>query len=99
METLQAIGADAQTSAMLLEMSGGDIESAVAIYFSMQEGEGSMFSDVSETSQPSSSLPEWHNLIWPSTDTPECWRDQTLQFDTGGLNLSQTANGPCGVLA
>jgi len=102
METLQAlIGADAQTSTMLLEMSGGDIESAVAIYFSMQEGEGSMFTDVSDTtSQPSSTLPEWHNVIWPSTnDIPECWRDQTLRFDTGGLNLSQTANGPCGVLA
>lgn len=103
MEALQSIiGEDEQTRTMLLEMSGGDVETAVAIYFSMneQESSGSAPSSTSSNNTPTS-LPEWYNLIWPSTDAPpESWLSQRLQFDTNqGLKLSQKLNGPCGVLA
>lgn len=95
MEALQSIiGCDAQSATMYLEMSGGDVDSAVALYFSM------MGDDTSPSSSSTQQVPDWHSLVWPSEGASPAWLSQTLGFDAGkGLALSQDGNGPCGVLA
>jgi hypothetical protein len=95
-EFMSTVGCDENSAAMYLEMAGGDVGSAVGLFFSM------MGDDPAPSSVASSAgLPSWHSLIWPSNDPPpQSWLSQTLQFDMGnGLALSQDGNGPCGVLA
>jgi hypothetical protein len=89
-EFMSTVGCDENSAAMYLEMAGGDVGSAVGLFFSMISSVAS-----------SAGLPSWHSLIWPSNDPPpQSWLSQTLQFDMGrGLALSQDGNGPCGVLA
>jgi len=97
-------GAPADQAAMFLEMTGGNVESAVEIYMSSQGGDGDvpMFEvpeSVPEVSE--ASVPPWWNVIWPALqEPPDAWRLQRL--DSGGGwagGIPQPKNGPCGVIA
>lgn len=98
----QAItGADSQQASMFLEMSGGNLETAMALFFDGGDTGGAMAIDNSAGQQQENfGGPLWYSLIWQNHEpVPAAWLDQELQFEAGTIGLLQTKNGPCGVLA
>ena len=88
-------GLPAAEATGFLEMAGGDLDSAIALFFSMQDG---------SAPAPGPAVlgwdaPEWYSLVWeqPSEQVPDAWLKQGLAFE--GIGLPQHKNGPCGVLA
>jgi len=86
-----------------LSMAGGNLDMAISLYFSLQEGSGG-----GEPFHPSDIVsigpqwykPDWYGLIWPEmTDIPESWLGQSLGFEESCPGIVQPKNGPCGVLA
>jgi len=90
-------GLAADEASGLLEAAGGDLETAVALFFASGDG---------CTAPPSGGSvlpfepPAYYSMVWqdPASPVPEAWADQSLAF-TSGLELPQLKNGPCGVLA
>lgn len=106
-------GVDAATSAMYMEMSGNDLDTAIQLFFSMNDGGGGG-GDIGGTSatQSGSSWPhDWISVLFSSSDNlsiPSSWLDQGLLTATPGgsqpsewseFSILQHKNGPCGVLA
>lgn len=108
-------GVDAETSAMYMEMSGYDLDTAIQLFFSMNDGGGGGGEANISPSSSSTGWPhDWISLLFspPSSGNspliPECWLHQGLQTspphgdnsaDWSQLSLLQHKNGPCGVLA
>eukprot|EP00931_Biecheleriopsis_adriatica_P053737 TRINITY_DN31529_c0_g1_i1.p1 TRINITY_DN31529_c0_g1~~TRINITY_DN31529_c0_g1_i1.p1 ORF type:complete len:547 (-),score=103.60 TRINITY_DN31529_c0_g1_i1:111-1619(-) len=94
---------------MFLEMAGGNVETAVEIYLSSQDGGGGdvpmEFADTAPAAamDTGGDAPPWWNVIWPAKEAPpEAWRLQTLDCGSEGGwkgGIPQPKNGPCGVLA
>lgn len=104
---------DITQASMYLEMAGGNLETAMSIFF---DGGGGVAPSSSSSDADAANTPPWFHVIWPSTVTafeniPEAWSMQNLEFDdikkpgSGagsiriGIGLKQPMNGPCGVLA
>lgn len=106
-------GAPAEQAAIFLEMAGGDVETAVSIFFSQQEGpmEVEPFDmDMAAATDPTAvaaagvsgvGAPSWWGLVWPAREAPpEAWTAQCLDSGSGWPGgIPQPKNGPCGVLA
>eukprot|EP00038_Savillea_parva_P012760 m.206776 g.206776 ORF g.206776 m.206776 type:complete len:532 (+) comp23479_c0_seq1:99-1694(+) len=105
--TLSGItGLPADQAAMYLEMSGGNLDMAVSIFFdggggggggSMgADGQGAGSSDAGAFDAPTPA----HALLFGPSPAPPSWADQGFQWsDATGVGLTQRANGPCGILA
>jgi len=100
-------GCPADQAAMFLEMAGGNVETAMEIFFAnMDAGAGGggpapMETDSMPADTGGASVP-WWSVLWPSVETPpEAWTQQRLDGGAAGIKLgiSQPKNGPCGVLA
>jgi len=103
-------GASTQEASMFLEMAGGNVEMAVGLFFGGGGGFG--FGDdtgasTSTSTTTSSTHPDWYTTLWGTTSPSEAWTQQALTFDPDAANdrpfsffgLTQSKNGPCGVLA
>merc|ERR1719444_251296 len=95
---------------MFLEMAGGDMETAVSIFFSNMDGggdpapmQGVVDTSPSPAAGGATSAPEWWGMIWPAAEEPpEAWKNQRLDNPGGEVwkgGIPQPKNGPCGVLA
>ena len=91
-----------------LEMAGGNVEAAIALFFDMQGGGvGGSFITGGWPSVPpvGAQTPEnfpAHSLLFGSAAAPASWLEQGLEFDTNfssRCGLLQAKNGPCGALA
>ncbi len=96
---------------MFLEMSGGNIETAVGLFFG--GGATTTATNANNNNNNNNSqtekLPDWFILTWGKDgkpdNLPEAWLIQTLDFVTDSttpfakIGLLQLANGPCGALA
>ena len=102
--------ASKQECEMYLEMSGGNVEGAVGIFFGGDAGAVATISSDSNRKDNETKLPDWFSLTWGKNiqpnSLPEAWTRQKLEFVSGekpcpfsGIGLVQTKNGPCGVLA
>lgn len=100
---IDVTGAPADQAAIFLEMAGGNVETAVEIYMSSQGGDVDVpMAEVQpEMLEVSASVPDWWNVIWPtSQEVPDAWRLQRLDSDGGWAGgIPQPKNGPCGVIA
>lgn len=94
-------GVDAATARGFLEMAGGNLEVAVALFF----GDGAAAAGGGAPPAPPSDKPDWFELTWGDAEVPQSWSEQRLEFmgprggPFGGVGLVQGRNGPCGVLA
>lgn len=105
--TLSGItGLPTDQAAMYLEMSGGNLDMAVSIFFdggggggggSMgADGQGAGSSDVGAFDAPTPA----HALLFGPSPAPSSWADQGFEWhDATCVGLTQRANGPCGILA
>jgi len=84
-----------------MAMAGGDIETAMSLFFSLQEGGGGGgFGDEPVAVGLGWDLPDWYTLVWPNPEQiPDKWSEQGLAFEPNCLGIAQPKNGPCGVLA
>ena len=97
----EMLGIDEGTAGMYLEMSGGDVDSAMSLYFSMMEGGADESPAAAAAAGPGFERPEIYSMVWQDAnkEPPAAWMLQGLAFDAkGGLGLPQWENGPCGVL-
>lgn len=108
-------GAPADQASMFLEMAGGDMETAVSIFFSnMDTGDGAgagagpgadedaeMAAALAMSTGGQAEAPPWWGVVWPERAAiPEAWREQRLDCQGGWAGgIPQPKNGPCGVLA
>jgi hypothetical protein len=100
----QAItGASPDEAAAFIAMSGGNLETALSIFF--DQGGSGMAMDVAaptafQWNRGAEEIPAWYSgLIWPEMSAINpAWVEQELRF-VHGLGLPQNKNGPCGVLA
>eukprot|EP00944_MAST-04C_sp_MAST-4C-sp1_P002621 g2621.t1 len=104
--------ASRQECEMYLEMSGGNVEAAVGIFFGGGDS-ASINATASSDGNPRDNetmLPDWFTLTWGKdiqpNSLPEAWACQKLEFVSGEkpsafgkVGLVQKQNGPCGVLA
>eukprot|EP00750_Incisomonas_marina_P021197 INCI4204.1.p2 GENE.INCI4204.1~~INCI4204.1.p2 ORF type:complete len:297 (-),score=62.57 INCI4204.1:1916-2806(-) len=101
-------GASPPEAAMFLEMSGGNVEIAVELFFG--GGGGAAVAGGAGTQAAAESgpvLPKWFTLVWglgKADAIPDAWLNQQLEFaEAAGpyaqWGLVQGRNGPCGVLA
>jgi len=93
-------GASAAEAKMFLEMSGGNLETAISLFF---EGGMSMQAPTPVQQPQGWQKPDWYTLVWPEKTTiaPQ-WLEQGFQFSTSEnqkIGLMQPKNGPCGLLA
>ena len=104
-DMLQAItGMPAEEAAGFLEMAGGNVEQAVAMYFEMQGGGGgggfaAPASNAAPAGGPTSPA---HSILFGSGPVPPAWLDQGFEFSTdaqSAVGIVQHKNGPCGALA
>mmetsp|Transcript_18844 Transcript_18844/g.36978 ORF Transcript_18844/g.36978 Transcript_18844/m.36978 type:complete len:510 (+) Transcript_18844:157-1686(+) len=103
-EQLQSMtGMSTEEAQNFLEMAGGDMETAINLYFSMMGGDGGMSSGATG-SNTTPSGPDYLNdfelrqILW-SESPADAWKDQTLDWYQDGIGISQVKNGPCGILA
>eukprot|EP00039_Didymoeca_costata_P020301 m.340788 g.340788 ORF g.340788 m.340788 type:complete len:543 (+) comp19533_c0_seq1:21-1649(+) len=95
---------DVATAASFLEAAGGDLDTAMALFF-----DGGMAPAANESGNsdvPSEAKPDWYKLVWGEGSPSSAWKKQPLVFTTytegcpySGLGIEQPENGPCGVLA
>lgn len=102
-------GLDEDSSAIYMEMGGYDLDTALQLFFSMNDGDtgGGNPAPTSGGGWPH----EWMGFLFPSPSlsgshsVPDAWLQQGLQTiptpttDWSALNILQHKNGPCGVLA
>ncbi|GMI22427.1 hypothetical protein TeGR_g13341 [Tetraparma gracilis] len=104
---LQAvIGTDLETAQMYMEMSGGDLETAVSLFFSMSADTGAPPPSTAPPPPPSGcvlplALQFLFGAALSSSALPESWTAQALSFTDPRFSygIAQDKNGPCGVLA
>ncbi|CAK0822317.1 unnamed protein product [Prorocentrum cordatum] len=102
-------GAPLEQAEMYLEMAGGDMEQAVAIFFANQDvpmgaadgGAAPPAEEAAAGAVASQPAPAWWHVIWPAVEEPpEAWTRQRLDCGDGWPGgIPQPKNGPCGVLA
>eukprot|EP00947_MAST-08B_sp_MAST-8B-sp1_P002785 g2785.t1 len=106
--TFQAMTAVSEEEAkMYMEMSGGDLEMAMNIFFGGGaggggDGGGGGGGGGADAVDPD--LPPFFSFVWQSKEIPDAWLSQTIEFGAedgfaGALGIPQPKNGPCGVLA
>jgi len=104
---LTQMGLPVEQARFYLEMAGGNLEAAVAMYFDQGAAAGPV-ADVEVRDMEASienAIPKWWDIVWPKRETPDpSWTKQSLQFcdekETGwNGGIIQPKNGPCGVLA
>ena len=67
--TLSAItGLPAAEAEGFLEMAGGDLDSATALFFSMQEGGGPVAEPGAAADALGFEPPDWYTLVWPALE-------------------------------
>ena len=108
-DTLASItGMPPEEAAGFLEMAGGNVETAVAMYFDMQGGGGfgggggGSGTLAGGGTGPSPADSPAHVLLFGSGGVPPSWLDQGFEFDTdaaSAIGIIQHKNGPCGALA
>ena len=95
-------GLSPEEAGSFLEMAGGNVEMAVALFFDMGSGAGSAgLPPVSPTASPTADSPA-HALLFGSAIAPRAWIEQGFEFSTDAhsrCGIIQHENGPCGVLA
>ena len=86
---------------MHADAAGGNLETAMSLFFSMQDGGGGgAVAEPGAADALGFDPPDWYGLVWPAIErVPEAWAEQGLAFTEGKLELLQPKNGPCGVLA
>lgn len=95
---------------MWLEMSGGDLDTAVSLFFQNQDA--AMQVDVpaagDDGTQTGADYPPWYTVVWPErAPVSASWLQQPLLQCQEGASASthppwlavQKKNGPCGILA
>lgn len=95
-------GASEDVAQRFLEMSGGDIDTAVNLFLSDDGPHLGQETDVVMVPCSQSEVRNaWFQTLWPCLEEPPAaWRDQRLDATTGWQGgISQPLNGPCGVLA
>lgn len=102
-------GAPLEQAEMYLEMAGGDMEQAVAIFFANQDvamdaadgGAAPPAEEPAAGAVGSKPAPAWWHVVWPAVEEPpEAWTRQRLDCGEGWPGgIPQPSNGPCGVLA
>ena len=90
-------------AANFLEMAGGNVEAAVALFFDMggPMGGGGAPPPPSQSAGSSPQSPE-HTLLFGGTPAPPAWLEQGFEFSNDPASrcgLLQGKNGPCGALA
>jgi hypothetical protein len=104
-DTVAAItGLSAEEAASYLEMAGGNVESAVALYFDMAGGGGGGMAAAAPPAVPSgaSAWPPCHTILFGAAAAPASWLEQGFELSSepdSRCCLVQHKNGPCGVLA
>ena len=92
-------GMGADEAASFMEMAGGDLESAMGLYFSMMD-DGGAAPAPADVPAGLADAPDWYRLVWPELQpVPESWANQGLEFSADTFGIPQHKNGPCGVLA
>jgi len=95
-------GLGAEEAKQFLEMSGGDVEGAVNLFFGMS-GDGNPGAAGASADASASDWPSWVTVIFDrGTQPSEAWTEQEVACsDHKGeeIGLVQHKNGPCGVLA
>ena len=103
-------GASPQEATMFLEMSGGNVQIAVELFFGggAAGGGGAASSSSNTANNQAAELPPWFRIVWGlkrSEPVPVSWLEQPLEFSGSSVGpyaqfgLVQKKNGPCGVLA
>ena len=70
-------GTDAGTATAYLEMSGGDVEIAMGLFF----GDGAAVG--AAPGGNGSDAPPWYRVVWGEQKPPEAWTQQKLEFCRG----------------
>ncbi|KNC51579.1 uncharacterized protein AMSG_12072 [Thecamonas trahens ATCC 50062] len=96
-------GLPQEQAAAYLDMAGGSVEAAYALYASMLEpaGGGSDGGGGGDGGDlPFAKLP-FRSLVWPdgTTELPEAWLVQGFALEAPGRGMVQPKNGPCGLVA
>jgi hypothetical protein len=94
-------GLPPEEAAGFLEMAGGNVETAIALFFEMGTASAAPLSASAAPSAPSSCSPV-HAMLFGSAAAPSAWIDQGFEFSpepNSRCGLLQAKNGPCGVLA
>jgi hypothetical protein len=92
-------GAPPEQARMFLEMSGGNLETAMSLFFDGGADGGQDFAIARTDVEQAFDGPPWYTLVWEKKEAvPISWLGQELKFD-GNVGLVQCKNGPCGVLA
>ena len=86
---------------MHADAAGGNLETAMSLFFSMQDGGGGgAVAEPGAADALGFDPPDWYGLVWPAIErVPEAWVEQGFAFTEGKQELLQPKNGPCGVLA
>ena len=102
-------GMSPEECAGFLEMAGGDVETAVSLYYSMQDGGGGGGGGTTQPSAgggatPASAGPTSpaHRTLFGTGAVPDAWLDQGFEFSSdanSACGINQHKNGPCGALA
>ena len=97
-------GLGPEEAANFLEMAGGNVEAAVALFFDMQGGGGggAFGGDAGNAAVPGTPASPVHAVLFGSATAPSSWVDQGFEFCADSQSrccLIQHKNGPCGVLA
>ena len=95
-------GLPAAEAASFLEMAGGNVEAAVALFFDMGGAMGGAPPPPAVSAASSSPQSPAHTLLFGGTAAPPAWLDQGFEFSddpSSCCGLLQGKNGPCGALA
>jgi hypothetical protein len=103
---IDILGISKQEAESYFEMAGGDLETAISMYYEMGTG-GGMAVENQPTYQgeqtPSVQYPPWYSSVWPERKAiDKSWLEQGINFserEGERVGLTQLKNGPCGILA
>lgn len=75
-------GASMQEARMYLEMAGGDLDTAIAIFF---DGGGAAPIAIQEQGWVK---PDWYSLVWPGKNPiPDKWLEQGFEFSSAQVRI------------
>lgn len=82
------LGISMQEAESYFEMAGGDLETAISMYYEMGGSEmGGMVADTKPTNQgqqtSSTQFPPWYTSVWPERkEIDKSWLEQGINFST-----------------
>eukprot|EP00036_Acanthoecidae_sp_10tr_P015979 CAMPEP_0206290282 /NCGR_PEP_ID=MMETSP0106_2-20121207/2541_1 /ASSEMBLY_ACC=CAM_ASM_000206 /TAXON_ID=81532 /ORGANISM="Acanthoeca-like sp., Strain 10tr" /LENGTH=522 /DNA_ID=CAMNT_0053720841 /DNA_START=68 /DNA_END=1636 /DNA_ORIENTATION=- len=95
-------GLPVEQATMYIEMAGGNLETAVSLFFD-NAGGGAAAAEAGDGGRPAPA--DWapaHTLLFGVSAVPASWADQGFEFgesEESRLCILQKKNGPCGILA